>query len=179
MILTWTKYHGNLLKDSSWSMLSLVKFFTSLETEKILKIPNGTFLKITRYIPIVQHYLNLLATALPLFAVQILLRINESDATQKEEAIVLMNDRTLNTPQNATSPYFHYVHIFFSKWNKSTKREDSKWRKIRHNQLAGALARPVLDAPSHLKKEMCQNFIYVHWSRTPCLIRVSCASSSL
>ena len=49
MILTSTKYHGNLLKDSSWSLLSLVKFFTSLETKKILKIPNRTFLKITRY----------------------------------------------------------------------------------------------------------------------------------
>ena len=50
MILTSTKYHGNLLKDSSWSLLSLVKIFTSLETKKILKIPNRTFLKITRYL---------------------------------------------------------------------------------------------------------------------------------
>ena len=50
MILTSTKYHGNLLKDSSWSLLSLVNFFTSLETKKILKIPNRTFLKITRYL---------------------------------------------------------------------------------------------------------------------------------
>ena len=49
MILTSTKYHGNLLKDSSWSLLSLVIFFTALETKKVLKIQNRTFLKITRY----------------------------------------------------------------------------------------------------------------------------------
>jgi len=43
------KYHENQLRDSPWPLLSLVKFFSSLETNIILKIPNKTFLKITRY----------------------------------------------------------------------------------------------------------------------------------
>ena len=50
MILTMTKYHKNSLKDSPLSLLSIVKFFSSLETEMILKLPNETFLRITRYI---------------------------------------------------------------------------------------------------------------------------------
>ena len=49
MILILTKYHENLLKDSPLSVLSLVKFFSSLETKVILKMLNETFLKITRY----------------------------------------------------------------------------------------------------------------------------------
>ena len=50
MILTMTKYHENLLRDSPLSLLSIVKFSFSLETNMILKIPNETFLKITRYL---------------------------------------------------------------------------------------------------------------------------------
>ena len=49
MILTMTKYHENLLRDSPLSLLSVVKFLSSLETKKVLKIPNETFLRITRY----------------------------------------------------------------------------------------------------------------------------------
>ena len=49
LILTMTKYHGNLLKDSPLSLLSMVKIFSSLETKMILKIPNETFLRITLY----------------------------------------------------------------------------------------------------------------------------------
>ena len=49
MILTVTKYHENLLKVSSLSLLSMVKFLSSLETKIVLKIPNETFLRITRY----------------------------------------------------------------------------------------------------------------------------------
>ena len=43
------KYHENLLKDSTLSLLFTVKFFSSLETKMILKIPYETFLKITLY----------------------------------------------------------------------------------------------------------------------------------
>jgi len=49
MILTIAKYHENLLKDSLLSLLFIAKFFSPLETQKILKTPNRTFLKITRY----------------------------------------------------------------------------------------------------------------------------------
>ena len=49
MILTMTKYHENLLRDSPLSLLFIVKFFSSLETMMALKIPNETFLRITRY----------------------------------------------------------------------------------------------------------------------------------
>ena len=49
MILTSTKYHGNLLRDSPLFLLSIVKLFSSLETKKVLKIANETFLRITRY----------------------------------------------------------------------------------------------------------------------------------
>ena len=45
-----TEYHGNLLRDSPLSLLSIVKLFSSLETKKVLKIPNETFLKITLYL---------------------------------------------------------------------------------------------------------------------------------
>ena len=45
MILTMTKYHGNLLRDGPMSLLFIVKFFSPLETKTVLKIPNETFLK--------------------------------------------------------------------------------------------------------------------------------------
>ena len=48
MILTMTKYHENLLKDSPLSLLFVVKFFSFLETKKVLKIQNETFLRNTR-----------------------------------------------------------------------------------------------------------------------------------
>ena len=47
MILIMTKYHENLLKDSP--LLFVVKFFSFLETKKVLKIQNETFLRITQY----------------------------------------------------------------------------------------------------------------------------------
>ena len=50
MILTMTKYHENLLRDSPLSSLSIVRIFSSLETKMILKIPNETFSRITRYL---------------------------------------------------------------------------------------------------------------------------------
>ena len=50
MILTVTKCHENLLRVSPLSSLSIVKFFSSLETKKMLKIPNETFLRNTLYI---------------------------------------------------------------------------------------------------------------------------------
>ena len=50
MILTMTKYHENLLRVSPLSLLSMVKFLSSLETNMVLKIPNKTFLRITRYL---------------------------------------------------------------------------------------------------------------------------------
>jgi len=49
MFLTMAKYHENLLKDSTLSLLLIVKFFSSLKTKMILKTPNETFLRITRY----------------------------------------------------------------------------------------------------------------------------------
>ena len=48
MIMTMTKYHENLLRDSPLPWLSMVKFFTSLEIKMFLKIPNKTFFRITR-----------------------------------------------------------------------------------------------------------------------------------
>ena len=45
-----TKYHENLLRDSSLSLLSTVKFFSYLEIKMILKIRNETFLRITQYL---------------------------------------------------------------------------------------------------------------------------------
>ena len=51
MNLTMTKYHENLLRDSPLSLLSTVKIFSSLESKMILRIPNETFSRITRYIP--------------------------------------------------------------------------------------------------------------------------------
>ena len=50
MILTVTKYHENLLRDSPLSLLFIVKFSSSLETNMVLKIPNETFLRNTRYV---------------------------------------------------------------------------------------------------------------------------------
>ena len=50
MILTMTKYHENLLKDSYLSLLSTAKFFSALETNMILKIPDKTFLRNTLYL---------------------------------------------------------------------------------------------------------------------------------
>ena len=49
MILTMTKYHENLSRDSALSLLFMVKFFSSSVTKMILKLPNETFLRITRY----------------------------------------------------------------------------------------------------------------------------------
>ena len=49
MILTTTKYHENLHRDSPLSLLSIVKYFFSLETKMNLKIRNETFLRITQY----------------------------------------------------------------------------------------------------------------------------------
>ena len=49
MILTMTKYHEHLLRDSPLSLLFMVNFFSSLETKMVKKIPNETFLRITRY----------------------------------------------------------------------------------------------------------------------------------
>ena len=49
MILTMSKYHENLLSNSPMSLLFIVKFFSSLETKMVLKTPNETFLRITRY----------------------------------------------------------------------------------------------------------------------------------
>ena len=49
MILTMTKHHENLPRDSPLSLLSMVEFCSSLETKMILKIPNETFLRITQY----------------------------------------------------------------------------------------------------------------------------------
>ena len=50
MILIMAKYHENLLIDSPLTLLSMVKFFISLETKVVLKMPNETFLRINRYI---------------------------------------------------------------------------------------------------------------------------------
>ena len=49
MILIMTKYHKNSLRDKPLSLIFIVKSLSSLKTKKVLKIPNGTFLKITRY----------------------------------------------------------------------------------------------------------------------------------
>ena len=43
MILTMTDYHENLF------LLSIARIFPSLETKMILKIPNDTFFRETRY----------------------------------------------------------------------------------------------------------------------------------
>ena len=52
MILTMTKYHENLLRVSPLSLLSMVKFFLSLETKMVLEIPNvkHLYLLSVRYI---------------------------------------------------------------------------------------------------------------------------------
>ena len=50
MILTITKYHENLLRDSPLSLLYIVNFFSSLATKMILKKPNETFLRVTQYL---------------------------------------------------------------------------------------------------------------------------------
>ena len=39
----------NMLRDSPFSLLFILKFFSSLESKMVLKIPNETFLRITRY----------------------------------------------------------------------------------------------------------------------------------
>jgi len=49
MILTMTNYHENSLRDGPLSLLSIIKFFSSLKTKKVLKVPNEPFLRITRY----------------------------------------------------------------------------------------------------------------------------------
>ena len=48
IILTMTKYHENLLRDLS--LLFIVNSLSFLETKMVLKIPNETFLRITRYL---------------------------------------------------------------------------------------------------------------------------------
>ena len=48
-ILTMTKYHETSLRDSPLSSLFVVQLFSSLKTKMILKTPNKTFLRITRY----------------------------------------------------------------------------------------------------------------------------------
>merc|ERR1711989_110701 len=58
MILTLTKYHENLFRDSPLSLLFMVKFLSSLETKMVLKIPNKTFLRITRYYALYTRYLH-------------------------------------------------------------------------------------------------------------------------
>ena len=50
MVLMMAKYHEILLLDSPLSLLSIMKFFSYLDTTMILKIPNETFLRITRYL---------------------------------------------------------------------------------------------------------------------------------
>ena len=54
IILTMAKYHENLLKDSTFSLLFPVKFFSSLKTKMRLKTPNETFSRNTRYM--VRHW---------------------------------------------------------------------------------------------------------------------------
>ena len=49
MILTMAKYHENLVRDSPLSLLSIIKILSPLETKMIVKVPNETFLRITRY----------------------------------------------------------------------------------------------------------------------------------
>ena len=48
VVLTMTKFQENLLRDSPLSLLFTVKIFSILETKMVLKIPNETFIKITR-----------------------------------------------------------------------------------------------------------------------------------
>ena len=50
MILTMTKYHVNLPRDSPLSLLFIVKVFSSFETKLVLKISNETFSRITRFL---------------------------------------------------------------------------------------------------------------------------------
>ena len=50
MILTMTKCHENLFRSSSLSLLSMIKSISSLKIKRFLKIPNKTFLRITRYL---------------------------------------------------------------------------------------------------------------------------------
>ena len=50
MILTMAKYHENLLKDCTLSLLFIVQFFSPLEIKIILKRSNETFLRIIRYL---------------------------------------------------------------------------------------------------------------------------------
>ena len=42
MILTMAKYYENLLKDSTLALLFIVKFFSSLQTMNILKMPDNS-----------------------------------------------------------------------------------------------------------------------------------------
>ena len=52
MILTMTKHHDNLLRDSTLCLLFIVIFFFFLWNQDDYKIPNETLLRITRYIVI-------------------------------------------------------------------------------------------------------------------------------
>ena len=67
------KYHENLLKDSTLSLLFIVKLFSSLEKKKTLKMPNETFLKITRYFFLMSSFLLLLLQFLSSLRLSVLL----------------------------------------------------------------------------------------------------------
>ena len=94
MILIMTKYHENLLNDSPLSLLSVVKFFSSLETKMIIKIPNETFFRITRYQCITQckfaiawHY------ARPdLFVVNVHTAINDINDVMQSKLVPFLNN---------------------------------------------------------------------------------------
>ena len=73
MILTMTKYLKNLLKDSPLSLLSVVKFSSLSETKKVLKIHNGTCLRITRYSQFVLCVHRLTKDSLPVAIYNVLL----------------------------------------------------------------------------------------------------------
>ena len=60
MILTMAKYHENLLKDGTLSLLFIVQFFSPLETKIILKRPNETFLRITQYNLVCNRWMHVL-----------------------------------------------------------------------------------------------------------------------
>ena len=94
MILTMPTYHEILLRDSRLSSLSIVNFFSSLETKKILKIPIETFLRITRYQCITQckfaiawHY------ARPdLFVVNVHTAINDINDVMQSKLVPFLNN---------------------------------------------------------------------------------------
>ena len=96
MILTITKYHKNLLRDSPLPSLSIVKFLSSLETKMILKIPNETFLRITRY------------------------NYNNSITQENERISSLYSVRLVQSDSNAPN-----IRSFFYKVTVTTKQEET------------------------------------------------------